>query len=82
MRSLLIKYSELIMNGVILGSVRDWRGCVGPMVFIIFLIRSGAVQNCHSRLSCATPLINTMQCGRRKGTRNPGRESILGVINF
>ncbi len=53
-----------------------------PWSLKYFLIRSGAVQNCHSRLSCATPLINTMQCGRSKGTWNPGRESTLGVINF
>jgi len=52
-----------------------------PWPFKYFLI-SGAVQNCHSLLSCATLLINTMQCGRRRGAPNPGRESILGVIKF
>lgn len=53
-----------------------------PWSLKYFLIRSGAVQNCHSRLSCATPLINAMQCGRRRGAWSPGRESTLGVINF
>ncbi len=53
MRSLLIKYSDN-MNGVILGSVRDWRGGSVHGLYNISN-RSGAVQNCHSRLSCAIP---------------------------
>lgn len=53
-----------------------------PWSLKYFLIRRRGVQSCYSRLSCETPLINTMQCDRRRGALRPARESTLGVINF